>query len=187
MSKLLKRFGIGFLSLTLIAVCSVALFLGWALHRVRSRMPTPKLDTESLAVGDLQFETLDGKSQHLATFKGKVVFLNLWGTWCIPCVAEMPTVQELYNHYRGDPSVQFLIVSRLDPPSHVQWYADHFGYTLPFYVTRDQDIPDSMQFHQYPATFVFGRDGRLVSKHIGPANWSGSTVISLIDRFKAEQ
>ena len=92
---------------------------------------------------DLVFRTLDGQPQHLLPINHQVVFLDLWGTWCIQCVAEMPTVQALYNHYRNDPQVKFLIISRWDTPANVRRYAHRNHFDLPFYVTRDNDIPAS--------------------------------------------
>ena len=63
---------------------------------------------------DFSFKDLDGKQMRLSDTRGKIVFVALWGTWCIQCVAEMPTVQALYNKFRNDPDVKFLIISCLD-------------------------------------------------------------------------
>jgi thiol-disulfide isomerase/thioredoxin len=64
---------------------------------------------------DVSYRTLDGERRQLSSSsKGRVVFLDLWHTWCVQCVAEMPTVQRLRDHYRDDPSVSFLIVSPMD-------------------------------------------------------------------------
>jgi thiol-disulfide isomerase/thioredoxin len=112
------------------------------------------------------------------------VFLDLWGTWCVQCVAELPTAQRLYDHYKGDPQVKFLIVSRLESPSAERFYARRSQFDLPFYIIQDEDIPPSMQLNQYPSTFIYSKDGSLVSKHIGAADWSGSSVISSIDQLK---
>lgn len=94
-----------------------------------------------------------------------IIYLDLWGTWCIQCVAEMPTVQRLYDHYRSDSEMAFLIISGLASPSAVQAYARRNHFDLPFYVTRDEAIPDTMFLHQYPATFLFARDGTVAAEH----------------------
>jgi thiol-disulfide isomerase/thioredoxin len=156
-------------------------------NRLAARMRPPQLQREPEAASDLTYRTLDGDVEHLSATKGQVVFLNLWGTWCIGCVAEMPTLQRLYDRYRNDPQVKFLIVSRLDSPERVRAYARRNRFNLPFYVTRDADIPDSLEFHQYPATFVFAKDGTLVSKHLGAADWSDNSVVQFIDRLKGER
>jgi thiol-disulfide isomerase/thioredoxin len=150
----------------------------------RAHMQPPHLQRVPEAASDLIYRTLDGEPQHLDSSKGQVVFLDLWGTWCVQCVAEMPTVQRLYDHYRNDPQIKFLIVSRLDSPSAVRSYARRNHLNLPFYVTRDEDIPQSMQLNQFPSTFIYAKDGTLVSKHVGAADWSDRSVISFIDQLK---
>jgi thiol-disulfide isomerase/thioredoxin len=81
---------------------------------------------------DFPFRTLDGNMKRLADTKGKVVFVDLWRTWCIQCVAEMPNVQELYSHDRNAPDVVFLVISRLDSPAAARRYAHLHHYDLPF-------------------------------------------------------
>jgi len=187
MGKLVKRIAAGLLSLLLIAACTGLLLFKLVEDRVAARMRPPALQRTPEAASDMTYRTLDGEVEHLSATKGQVVFLNLWGTWCIGCVAEMPTVQRLYDHYRNDPQVKFLIVSRLDSAERVGAYARRNHFSLPFCVTRDADIPASMEFNQYPATFVFAKDGTMVSKHLGAADWSDSSVVQFIDRLKGER
>jgi thiol-disulfide isomerase/thioredoxin len=81
-----------------IALCVIASSTGFFLfHVVRRNVESrsPGLVAISALAPDLSFQTLDGQERHLSDYKGKVVFLDLWGTWCIQCVAEMPTVQAL--------------------------------------------------------------------------------------------
>lgn len=171
----------------LVGICAVVLLVGpGLLHLVRKRVDShaPALTADNVPETDLVFHTLDGKPARLSEYKGKAVFLNLWGTWCIQCIAEMPTVQRLYNHYRNDPNVAFLIVSRMDSPEAVERYARRSHYSLPFYVMNDDDIPHSMYLHQYPATFLYSPQGLLVAHHAGGANWDDPAIIHFIDKLK---
>jgi thiol-disulfide isomerase/thioredoxin len=156
-------------------------------HRIVSNLRPPHLEMRPEAASDLVYRNLDGEPRSLAANRGKVVFLDLWGTWCIQCVAEMPIVQRLYDHYKSDPEVTFLIVSRMDSSQAVRRYARKNHLDLPFYLTEDQDIPPSMQFHQFPATFIYAKDGSLVAKHVAAADWSDSSVIGFIDGLKAQR
>jgi thiol-disulfide isomerase/thioredoxin len=174
------------LSLALIGVVGVAALFLLAARRVAGRMQPPRLARIDQPASDLVYTTLDGRAEHLAGSRGEVVFLNLWGTWCIQCVAEMPSVERLYQHYKGDPQVKFLIVSRLDPPARVQAYARLNHYDLPFYLMRDEDIPPSMQFNQFPSTFIYAKDGRLEAQDVAAADWSDASVVAFIDRLKAQ-
>ncbi len=172
---------------TLLSLCIAAVAVGLFLfHRIRKNVEvrSPHMSAISLPAPDLNFQTLNGQALHLSDFRGKVVFLNLWGTWCIQCIAEMPTVQKLYSHYKDDPKVVFLIISRLDTPQQVERYARVSGYTLPFFVTRDDNIPPSMYFQQYPATFLYSKNGRIAMEHAGGADWADPSVIAFIDDLK---
>lgn len=158
----------------------------WIVHRIEVRERPPHLVamTNPQPAPDMRFETLDGQQRHLSDYKGKVVVMDLWGTWCIQCVAEMPSMQRLYDHYRRDPDVQFLIVSRLDTPQNVRAYARRGHFDLPFFVTEDSDIPASMQLHQFPSTFVIDKYGKLTSQHAGAADWSAPGVVAFLDDLK---
>lgn len=116
--------------------------------------------------------------------RGKVLFVDLWGTWCIQCVAEMPTVQKLYDHYRGDPQVRFVLISRMDSPATVRSWVQRHKLNMPFYTMRDEDIPVSMRLNQYPATFLYDKEGRLVAEHVGAADWSTPEVVRFIDELE---
>ena len=184
--KIFRRLLLGILVFVGVALIAGIGFFKYATHRVASRMAPPLLQRETKVVPDLAYRTLDGQLHHISESKGKIVFLDLWGTWCIQCVAEMPTVQALYDHYRNDPDVQFIIVSRLDSPATVRSYASRNHFVLPFYVTRDEDVPDTMYLRQYPATFIYARDGSIAAQHAGAANWDDSSVISFINRLKSQ-
>jgi thiol-disulfide isomerase/thioredoxin len=134
---------------------------------------------------NFQYASLDGQPHHLADLKGKVIFVNLWGTWCIRCIAEMPSIQTLYNQFADDPSVVFLIASRLDTPKRVRLYAKYGRYTLPFYTVEDSAIPKPMEFNQYPTTFIFAKDGSVAETQIGGADWSAPSVANSIRQLEA--
>jgi thiol-disulfide isomerase/thioredoxin len=186
LGRLVKRIVVGLIAFGVLVAATALLAFKVVERRIAARMQPPHLEIRTEPANDLVYRTLDGGTQHLASTKGQVVFLDLWGTWCVQCVAEMPTVQKLYDHYRNDPHVKFLIVSRLDSPSSVLSYARRNHLSLPFYVTQNQDIPRSMQLDQFPSTFIYAKDGTLVSKHVGAADWSDPTVISLIDQLKKQ-
>jgi thiol-disulfide isomerase/thioredoxin len=172
-------------ALCLLTLSAIAI-LGWKFvqHRIAINERVPDLVRINQPADDFPFRTLDGQMRLLSETKGKVVFVDLWGTWCVQCVAEMPTVQDLYNHYRNDQKVDFLIISRLDSPATVRRYARLHHYDLPFYTMDDESIPASMQLNQFPSTFLYAPDGRLAARHTGAANWSDQRVIAFIDGLK---
>ncbi|WP_051978752.1 TlpA family protein disulfide reductase [Edaphobacter aggregans] len=186
MKKVVFKVLIAVVAAFLLAASSGFLLFKVVERRVVSRMRAPKLKVERKFASDLVFRTLDGQPRRLSESKGKVVFLDLWGTWCVQCVAEMPKVQALYDHYRSDPDVTFLVVSRLDTPQQVRAYARRNNFSLPFYLMRDEDIPKTMRLDQFPSTFLYAKDGSMVVEHVGAADWADSSVVSLIDRLKQQ-
>jgi hypothetical protein len=98
----------------------------------------------------------------------------------------MPTVQKLYDRFRNDPEIVFVIASRLDSPSTVRAYASRHHLDLPFYVIDDRDIPPSMQLGQYPATFLIAKDGTLAAQHTGAADWSANSAASMLKQLEAK-
>src|ERR1700756_4954070 len=183
-AKFWKRLLVGFLCFGILAVGGLLAFFKIVQHRIASRLAPPMLERESLTIPDFPYRTLDGQLRHVSASKGRIVFLNLWGTWCIQCVAEMPTVQKLYDHYRNDPQVEFLIVSRLDSAWAVRAYASRNHLKLPFYITQDEDVPGSMYLAQFPATFIYARDGSIAAHHAGASDWSNKSVIEFIDKLR---
>lgn len=184
-ARVIRRISIAMLLMLAIAAVGVFVFFKIVEHRIASKLVPPVLADQPIPGPDFTYRTLDGTERHLAASRGKVVFLNLWGTWCVQCVAEMPTVQKLYDHYRGDSDIEFLIVSRLDSPAAVRSYAHRNHLDLPFYITEDRDIPDSMQLNQYPSTFIYDRKGSIVAEHAGASNWSDESVIRFVDELRA--
>jgi hypothetical protein len=96
----------------------------------------------------------------------------------------MPTIRKLYDHFRDDPSISFVIASRLDFPERVRWYARYFGYRMPSCTVRGTGNPNSMKFNQYPATLILGQDGSLVKTQIGGADWNSPAVADFLRQLE---
>lgn len=122
-------------------------------------------------------KALDGREVALSEFKGKVVFLNFWATWCVPCVAEMPSIQSLYETFKTD-DVVFLLISNEDGQTVYEFLAEH-QYDLPVYLF-DEDLPNIFQLPGVPTTFIVNRDGLVVFRHFGAAKWDDEACRSFI-------
>ncbi|NOS93218.1 MAG: TlpA family protein disulfide reductase [Cyclobacteriaceae bacterium] len=105
-------------------------------------------------------------------FKGKVIFLNLWATWCGPCKAEMPGIQELYNSLPAD-SVVFVMLS-LDKeglqPKVKKYIADK-KFTFPVYMPSGF-LTEQLNVPSIPTTFIINKEGKIVSKEVGTTNFN---------------
>ncbi len=110
---------------------------------------------------------LDGRSVRFSEFEGKTVFVNVWATWCPPCVMELPSIEKLHRSVdRSD--VAFVIVSREDG-AIVKEFVDRQPLDLPLYVT--DSLPRELDGRSIPATFVLDERGVVVFRHLGPAQW----------------
>jgi thiol-disulfide isomerase/thioredoxin len=175
--------------LVMLALAGAFALIAWkSVERriIAATMDSPQFSMHPQPAADFVFETLDGKQKHLSDFKGKVIFLNFWGTWCMPCMAEMPGVESLYRHVGRDPDVQFLAISRHNSPGAVWRYAELHRFSLPFYVSRDDDIPASMHLNEIPSTFVYSKDGKMVYSYIGAADWSRPEAVAFIESLRKQ-
>jgi thiol-disulfide isomerase/thioredoxin len=123
---------------------------------------------------------LDGKELDVGKTRGKVIFINFWATWCPPCVAEMPSIQRLYDRIKSE-EILFMCVSEEDD-GKVGKFAKEMGFTFPIYTVVDEK-PPVFNTRGIPATFIIGRDGQIVFRHVGAAKWDHKTSIDFIRRL----
>jgi thiol-disulfide isomerase/thioredoxin len=112
--------------------------------------------------------TLDGKDVPWQNLQGKVVFLNIWATWCPPCVAELPGIQSLADRLGGD-QVVFALVSSQDA-QEIRDFASRHKITLPLY-TAGTGVPRVFATEYIPATFIINPQGEVAYKHVGGKDW----------------
>ncbi len=110
-----------------------------------------------------------GNTVYFEEFRGHPLLINVWATWCKPCIVEMPTLQNLYETLR-DEGITVLTISR-EEDIIVRNFFKKNGYTLPTYLVRD-DFPQVFTTHSIPATFIINPSGEIVYRHIGAANWN---------------
>lgn len=118
---------------------------------------------------DFTLPALDGKQVKLSSFKGKVVLLNFWATWCGPCKAEIPGFVELQAQYKNDLVVLGLSVD--DPAEKAKAFADQYKVNYPIVLgLGHDDIQDAYgPIYGIPASFLISRDGKVCKRHLGIA------------------
>jgi cytochrome c biogenesis protein CcmG, thiol:disulfide interchange protein DsbE len=111
----------------------------------------------------------------LADYKGQVVLLNIWATWCPPCLAEMPSIEELYKDYRplGLKVVAVSIDDYVTEDS-IRAFAKGLGLTFEILHDPTHAIERAYQTTGYPETFVVARDGTIRKKWISAADWNSA-------------
>ncbi|AOM76564.1 TlpA family protein disulfide reductase [Pedobacter steynii] len=143
--------------------------------------PDIKVPVDGLS--GILFKNSSGKEIDLGDLKGKVVFLNFWATWCPPCLAEMPSVNKLFEQFKDDKEVVFILVDADNDFAKAQKYMDRKGYQLPVY-TAASSIPDYLFSGSLPTTVVFDKEGRISYHESGAANYASARFIDFIKKLK---
>jgi thiol-disulfide isomerase/thioredoxin len=105
----------------------------------------------------------------MADYKGKVVLLNFWATWCGPCKSEIPSFVELYSRYK-DKGLVIVGVSIDDTPEQLQSFMKEFRMNYPVLQMKPEVEDFWGPFYGYPTTFLIARDGSICTKHLGPVS-----------------
>jgi thiol-disulfide isomerase/thioredoxin len=174
----LISYALGFL------VC-VGLTLSWRpdTEKIAAELQPPKFPDASPVsayeqAGRWSLITLEGAEVSLSQFKGKVVFLNFWATYCRPCVAEMPNIQNLYDFLKED-EVVFLLASH-EKKETVQKFIKKNPHTFPVYIYDPEGLSDFFSLQNIPTTVILDRQGMVVCEYRGAAKWDDESCISFI-------
>lgn len=146
---------------------------------VNTETPTAQADLSAI-----KFKDAKGKTLSLADLEGKVIFLNFWATWCPPCLAEMPSVNKLYEKYKNDSEVVFILVDADSDFTKSQAYMDRKKYALPVYAFAS-NLPETIFKGNLPTTIVFDKKGRLSYRGEGAANYASAKFMDFIEQLKA--
>ncbi|MFA4867695.1 MAG: TlpA disulfide reductase family protein [Pedobacter sp.] len=117
-----------------------------------------------------QLTDLKGKAVTAEMMKGKVVILDFWATWCVPCMQEMPYLQKVYDKYKNNPKVMFMVVNsgaRNTIKDAIGWEAKNPQYTFPLYFNNDPDIGEKIGFTLIPTIAVIDQKGLMQFRTIG--------------------
>ena len=121
---------------------------------------------------DFTFPGLDGKMVSLSDYRGKVVLVNIWATWCPPCVDEMPSMEKLYRKFKGK-NFEILAVS-IDEPGlkAVAPFMKKSNLTFPALIDSEGAIKAVYGITGVPESFIVDKQGILIKKIVGPVDWA---------------
>lgn len=163
------------------AVLSVPLYMYWEYLTRGMRPPASTLKLNDLEKGipDFEVKGLDGKSLRLSDFRGKLVLVNIWATWCAPCVKEFPSMQHLAQQMEKDLVV--LAVSYDRQKEDIDAFVRAFG-RIPenFHIAWDKDkiTTDIFGTDVLPESYIVSRDGKLIRKIAGEATWDDPMALA---------
>jgi peroxiredoxin len=125
---------------------------------------------------DFAFPGLDGKMIRLSDHKGKVVLVNIWATWCPPCVDEMPSMEKLYQKFKAE-KFEILAIS-IDEPGlkAVAPFMKKTGLTFPALIDSEATIKTTYRITGIPESFIIDKQGFLIKKIVGPVDWASPQI-----------
>jgi len=123
----------------------------------------------------LALEDLAGRIHRLADYRGSVVLVNFWATWCEPCRAEMPSMDRLRRSLQGR-RFEVLAVNLAEPLSRIQKYLDTLPLGFPVLRDRDSAVAKAWKARLLPASYLIGRDGRIRYVAYGEIDWMSEPV-----------
>ena len=140
----------------------------------RSRFIRPL--QEGRPAPDFTFPDLDARKVSLSDFRGKVVLVNIWATWCPPCRDEMPSMQRLYERFKGEQFEILAVSIDADGREAVAPFMQQMNLTFPALLDPKEKIWSLYGITGVPESFIVDRGGILVNKVIGPMDWSSPQV-----------
>lgn len=134
---------------------------------------------QNIAVDKASFINADNKVYDTEQLKGKVLFINFWATWCPPCRAEMPSIQKLYDKFKGDDNIEFLIVEIESDVEGTNKFLDQQKLKLPI-VYPNGEIPSNWLGGSIPTTVILDKNGKIAAKEEGMYDYSTKEVEEFI-------
>ncbi len=127
------------------------------------------------------FSTEDaaGNPVDFASFRGKLVVLNFWATWCPPCRLEMPSMERLYREFR-DRGLEVVTVNFMELGQQVRAFAEEQKLTYPMLLDKDAEIAGRYGVMRLPVTVLVGREGEVIAKAIGFKDWYKDDIRELV-------
>ena len=127
--------------------------------------------------------SLSGGKVKLSDYRGKVVFINFWATWCATCKVEMPSMQKLYDMYKDD-GFEMLTISVDKDVSLIQPFMDQYNLTFPVLLDTKSELAKQVyKTTGVPETFIVDQFGVIVHKSIGPRDWANDETLEAFGRL----
>jgi thiol-disulfide isomerase/thioredoxin len=149
--------------------------------RQRGLQP-PKQRVESI---DFELQDLSGTTRRLSDFKGKVVFLNFWATWCGPCRFEMPSMEKLYQRFKVK-GLEIVAVNLQEDRNSVQRFVDEYDLSFPVLLDTTGRIGATYGARSIPTTYIVDREGFVLAGTIGTREWDTEDYFRFFEKLLAE-
>ena len=144
-----------------------------------SRVPAVGMQAE-----DFRLTDLEGKSQSLSQYRGKIVLVNFWATWCKPCTTEMPAMQSSFDKLR-DKGFVVLAINELEDDAKVREHIKQYGHTFPVLMDRDNKVANQFGVFGLPVS-VFVDENGIVQEYIKGGLLTEQKINEIINRLQSQ-
>jgi len=178
-----KDFNYPIAILIFVAVTVLVIILSLKLNDQPFKFSNQVAIEDGIQAPDFKFPGLDGKIISLADQKGKIVLVNIWATWCPPCVDEMPSMEKLYQKFKGQ-NFEILAVS-IDETGlkAVAPFMKKTRLTFPALIDSKGTIRTTYRITGVPESFIIDKQGFLIRKIVGPVDWSTPKVFGFFSEL----
>ena len=169
--------------LIVLAIAAGVVFFALQQNKSSQRSFEPVMLEVGRPAPDFTLVGLDGKMVSLSDYRGKVILVNIWATWCPPCVAEMPSMEKLYQHLKGDAFVILAVSLDEQGVSVVAPFMKKYNLTFPALIDTYGITKIAYKTTGVPESFIINKQGILAKKIVGPLDWSAPEVLGYLQQL----
>lgn len=140
---------------------------------------------ENFFAPSFELPSLEGRKIKLADFRGKIIFINFWATWCIPCKTEMASMEKLYQRFKGT-DFKMLAISVDKDISAIKPYLEKYNLTFPVLLDPENLVKKKYKTVGLPETYLVDKRGLILHKAIGPRDWFTKTIIEVFEQLVSD-
>ena len=131
---------------------------------------------------EIELKDVFGNTVSLSDFRGNIVFLNFWATWCPPCVIEMPSMQKLHRRFK-DRNFVMVAINSQETDAQVKSFFDKYKLSFTALLDSSGEVGTWFDVNAFPTTFVLDKQGRIIGRAIGPREWDSQASVALFDHL----
>ncbi|MCL4477887.1 MAG: redoxin domain-containing protein [Deltaproteobacteria bacterium] len=150
-----------------------------------SNLPNNQGPVENENAPDFKLPTVENKIVNLSSYRGKVVLLNFWATWCPPCKMELPSMERLSEKLKGQPFVILGVNVDESNPDHVKTFIQKMGITFPILIDNGS-VSNEYRVNGIPITFIIRKDGTIYDIVNGARSWDKNSYVNVFKKLIAE-
>jgi peroxiredoxin len=175
-SQKVRRINYQFITLVILLIVGVGVMVLLQFQKVAFNSADKPRFKKGAKAPDFTLPDLGGKMVSLADYRGKVVFLNIWATWCAPCIEEMPSMEKLYQELRGEEFVILAVSIDEAGADVVLPFMKNHQLSFPALTDNTGAIKNLYRITGVPESFIIDKGGKIVEEVVGPRNWASANA-----------